>query len=744
MMNAISLRGLLVLLVACSDTSGPVSPGTVDGGPDDARVERPDGTVDASVPSTDWCDRILASAGESASLVVGLSEVHALHRHFGTGGQYSEVDEALAVALSDALEPSVMVRYAAAWDGVCDLGPVEAPLPDAAITTEGTLAIASPGRGTITVPAEIDVLVVDVRGVPEFPELRAQLGALIGAAHSEPVFAPRRRVRRHIGAVDEIFARDPNQALYRTSIALRPDEALPSGTTDRTLVFVTGAELAPSAAELIVGLRAEQNAWLAGASVFTAVAEADIRGVAGRTVAVRTRELISRGGERYPDVLLPDTSATTPAELLAAFADRSEIPPPRFEDQNVRSSFPEVRPLEDRQPATLDFGRYRAALLTTHGILRWFYPYFDTVGDQIDERLEEVVAAVSEAEATDRAKFLERLGRLTHALDDGHVFLYDFAGPPLASVPPFYVDFAGADAVVDSSVAPELRPGDTLVELGGIDVATRMSELLDFTSASTLGYRRDLAYRKLSRQATAPTISVRVRGVDGMLREVSVAAVPIEQAGAVFAGSFLRRSGFLADLGAPDVFYLNLDGGVADLFPEDRPVGALLTQALGARALIVDMRGYPGAGGFDVLPRLAGGTAVSPAFRVPTYLGPDDPGSDDSDWTLTGADPYRGQMYLLVGPRSVSAAETIGQTLRAAASPTIVGRTTAGTNGNITGTELIGGFGFSFTGMEVRNQDGSVHHAVGLIPDIEVPLSPADLAAGVDSDIQAALEDLGS
>jgi C-terminal processing protease CtpA/Prc len=64
----------------------------------------------------------------------------------------------------------------------------------------------------------------------------------------------------------------------------------------------------------------------------------------------------------------------------------------------------------------------------------------------------------------------------------------------------------------------------------------------------------------------------------------------------------------------------------------------------------------------------------------------------------------------------------------------------AGTNGNITGVQLPGGFAFSYTGMRVLNPNGSRHHGIGIVPTVDTALSPADLRDGVDRDLLAAIE----
>lgn len=130
-------------------------------------------------------------------------------------------------------------------------------------------------------------------------------------------------------------------------------------------------------------------------------------------------------------------------------------------------------------------------------------------------------------------------------------------------------------------------------------------------------------------------------------------------------------------------------------------------------------------------------------FRVPIRSGPDELTVDESNISLSplASPSFAGPLALLVGHHSVSAAENFSTMLVDADRVTVVGRQSAGTNGNITGVQLAGGFELSFTGMEVRHADPSksTFHGLGIIPDIDVPLSAADLAAGTDPELEAAV-----
>ena len=61
----------------------------------------------------------------------------------------------------------------------------------------------------------------------------------------------------------------------------------------------------------------------------------------------------------------------------------------------------------------------------------------------------------------------------------------------------------------------------------------------------------------------------------------------------------------------------------------------------------------------------------------------------------------------------------------------IVGHRTAGTTGDMTRFNLPI-FPFSMTGMKMTNMDGSQHHAIGVIPDVEVTVYAKDYLNGFD------------
>ena len=95
---------------------------------------------------------------------------------------------------------------------------------------------------------------------------------------------------------------------------------------------------------------------------------------------------------------------------------------------------------------------------------------------------------------------------------------------------------------------------------------------------------------------------------------------------------------------------------------------------------------------------------------------------------------------LLIDEHTISNAELFAQLFKHYKLGTVIGRPSAGVNGNVNRVELIDGFSILFTGMKVQNPDGSKFHAVGVLPDIYIYESQNDVANELDVFITKAIE----
>ncbi|MFO0676248.1 MAG: S41 family peptidase [Polyangiaceae bacterium] len=675
------------------------------------------------------------------SVAVALSRVHATARFFGIVASPKDADAALVRALDAGLGgEATVLAYAREFPDVCAARVETRALSPSRVERVGRLAFVVPGTGDVTVPDDADGIVLDFRDLPATADLPDALRAAVSASFDAAIPGVRSRVRKNEGLPDEAFTATN---LYSGTVVAKDGTAIPAGASRaRKVVVVVDERMASATAEIAAWLRILGKASLVGASVPTALAESTWSPVGGLGLHVRTRDLLDPSGARWPDLVPADAGPSSSRDELVRVVDALAEPTPIVASEAARRKIAAVKsfaPYAGTREVTL--ASARADLLVVHGTTRLFFPYFDVVGDVIDARLDEVLALLPTSGEVPRAVLRDALRRFGEALHDGHNFVVDPFPASQGSLPIVLEDAAGR-AVVRRSGVDALRPGDTIVSVGGVPMDAWLARELPRTSAATDGYRFDLATRYFrSNDFAGPTV-FELRSPDGAVRSVTVS--PSSNATAIAFGiePTNRANGFLADLGAPKVYYASL----SDRKGVDPSKDVEAAVAGNATAMILDMRGYPGSAAWGAMGRFLSADAWSPWFRVPVRTGPDDLRVDESRNPVPAAAAgatWTGPLVWIVGPRTVSAAETLSTTMVDAKRPThVVGQTSAGTNGNITGVQLPSGFKFTFTGMEVLHADRSRYHGVGIVPDVPVAIDPVAYAAGRDPELEAAIRSL--
>lgn len=101
---------------------------------------------------------------------------------------------------------------------------------------------------------------------------------------------------------------------------------------------------------------------------------------------------------------------------------------------------------------------------------------------------------------------------------------------------------------------------------------------------------------------------------------------------------------------------------------------------------------------------------------------------------------YKGKVVILINENTQSSGEYVSMMYRAAPDTTVIGSTTAGTDGNVFYLSLPGGIQTVITGMGVYNPDGSQTQRVGIIPDIEVRPTIQGVKEGRDEVLERAVQ----
>lgn len=100
---------------------------------------------------------------------------------------------------------------------------------------------------------------------------------------------------------------------------------------------------------------------------------------------------------------------------------------------------------------------------------------------------------------------------------------------------------------------------------------------------------------------------------------------------------------------------------------------------------------------------------------------------------------FKGKVVILIDESTQSAAETQVMDFQTIPGITVIGRNTAGANGNIFWIPLPLGFETAFSGIGVYYPDGRETQGIGIVPDIYVELTSEDVKNKVDRILETAI-----
>lgn len=247
-------------------------------------------------------------------------------------------------------------------------------------------------------------------------------------------------------------------------------------------------------------------------------------------------------------------------------------------------------------------------------------------------------------------------------------------------------------------------------------------------ASGTMQWKRTCALREITSCETGAVIDLAVdSGAGPHPVSVRCAAAPPPAE---------TRPAAVAEL-TPGIWYVDLTRA-----PMTRLTPVLDTLARAA-GVVFDVRGYPTDAGARILPYLIDAPETDRWMHIAQIVGPfgQSAGWESVGWNVKPSTPrLAGTIVFLTDGRAISYAESVMGYVADRKLGTIVGSTTAGTNGNVATFPVPGGFTVAFTGMRVTGHDGRTpHHLAGIKPDISVAPTLAALRAGRDEVLDRAL-----
>jgi C-terminal processing protease CtpA/Prc len=386
-----------------------------------------------------------------------------------------------------------------------------------------------------------------------------------------------------------------------------------------------------------------------------------------------------------------------------------------------------------------DAGFQLLALYRFWNIVEYWYPNRNIIGENWDEVLAEFIPRLALAKS--RIDYEHQMMALIASIHDTHANLWSSIQdrPPVGAchlpvrlryVQDRFVVTEYLDNVDNTvSASSPLRISDAIVKLDGQPVSKLVKGWAPYYGASNEAalHRQIAAF--MTRGACGPTTL-------GILRDGHAMTIKAERVG-MSPGDMAEGTWDLPGptfrLLSPQVAYLELSSVNSDQVAND------IKRAAGTKGLIIDIRNYPSQ--FVVFS--LGDLLVDQPTPFVRFTQGDLSTPGAFHWTepltLRPAMPhYAGKVIVLVDGITQSQAEYTSMAFRAAGA-TIVGSTTAGADGNVSRVPLPGGLSALISGIGVFYPDKKPTQRVGIVPDVVVKPTIADIRAGRDPVLEKAI-----
>ncbi len=370
-------------------------------------------------------------------------------------------------------------------------------------------------------------------------------------------------------------------------------------------------------------------------------------------------------------------------------------------------------------PEQPDLDTRLADVLVAWSVFRHFYPYWSEAGVDWDTRLRPLLGTAAAAKNRDEQRDALRL--LVADVRDGHGRVNDLRRRVVAGWLPVSLEVREMRVVIVATGVPDQAPvGAAVTTIGGAPIERKVADLMKLASG-TAQWRewRALLEVVICTPGTTVTLTLETSaGPKDSLLGCGTTMPPTE-----------KRPDAVTAVSA-DVWYVDLSRArLNDIKPS-------LSKLAAAKGVVFDLRGYPTDSGFAILGHLLSTSEKDRWMHVARFTGPfgQNAGWESFGWDQTPQSPrVSGKVVFLTDGRAISYAESVMGYIRDRKLATIVGATTAGTNGNVTSFNVPGDFSIAFTGMKVTRHDGSsAFHLAGVPPDIPVAPTIAGLRSGRD------------
>ncbi|MGH8274119.1 MAG: S41 family peptidase [Gammaproteobacteria bacterium] len=386
-----------------------------------------------------------------------------------------------------------------------------------------------------------------------------------------------------------------------------------------------------------------------------------------------------------------------------------------------------------------DSGFQLLALYRFWNIIEYWYPDRNVIGENWNKVLTEFIPRLALAKS--RKDYELQMMALIAKIHDTHANLWSSleARPPIGKCHlPVRIRYVQKQPVVteyeDGKQASDspFQIGDAIVKLDGKPVSELFKEWAPYYGASNkAALRREIAVYMTRGTCGDTTVAIRR---DGTVMRIEAKRVPVSYEDLGYGTRDLAGPAFR--LLSPNVAYLKISTA-----KKSQEIN-YFKRATGTKGLIIDLRGYPSSYDLTLAAHLVNRLTPVTIFTEGSLT---TPGAfyyrnfPVSDVDVEPRKPhYAGKVVVLVDNTTQSYSEFLALALRAAGG-IVVGSTTAGADGSVSPFYLPGWLRTLISGIGVVYPDKKPTQRIGIVPDVVVKPTIADIRAGRDPVLEKAI-----
>ena len=378
-----------------------------------------------------------------------------------------------------------------------------------------------------------------------------------------------------------------------------------------------------------------------------------------------------------------------------------------------------------------------ADVIILWNIFKHSFPYWADVKISPDKMLRTALRnSFSSISADD---FLKTIEKMCSSYNDAHMFINISDLHRDNYLPPISLTKIGRDLIVKDVLATGLLdtilPGDKILSVDGFSSKKKIDASIVYFSGSK-DKKESLSMVKILEGSKDSYISLGLKRGKEKLKVRLKRNLSSKYFVAGNSGYLQKANGWLK----PEVYYFDLTRNTLD--------SNAFSKLKEAKTIIFDLRGYVfnQTINTDLIPALITDTLLANRFFVPKLSYPDYEHVtfevDTETYTPNKTNHLTAKIIFLTDITAQSASESVLGLVKDFKLGTIIGSATSGTNGDINSAYLPGHLLVSFSGMLVKNSDGSKHHLVGVKPDFFVTQSRASITQRKDRVLEFALKSI--